>query len=569
MVRTAAAQVRLCATSTKGGKADDAARASWRKSTNLGAFGSKSTRGSGVSLMGGKRRGQGALTPAEREALAAGKFEDSGVDDELEAGDVLMEVLAEDHRFQRNRLEFLIDDGVKADERGNDEKDKALPPPSGPRVAHRQYLTHSGVGVGTIYERQAAAAKQRLERAQSHAFDYQMPEEARKQREHEKRSRARLREHDVIENRIQVSGITPFLVRPFLYSFSFDRYMYAQEAMATGAFDDLPGQGKPLISNENPFEAMSGEALAHRVLKNAGCAPGWVEQGKEIRQALLNARSNLALEWAACVPKWPLPPSEETAEGAARSKGLPAARAGDGLQQGTADGALPEPPEYVRVPKLVSGGWRTIQQPVPLDVDGGARASVSAAAQGSPAGAPAAAAPAAAAEGRPADVQVNVQVNVQVSVQDCAESKAAARAAAEAERTAAAHQVRQAAESSQKAQEWAEAVETFHTELRVVNKLIDSYNLSVPAAWMGRQRLNAQNELLRALQEAPERSAVLKAERGAKLGGRASASSPSGGGVGSSSSGWAAMGSQPTFALHGGATFPSLWDSVSAVLFAR
>ena len=83
--------------------------------------------------MGGKRRGQGALTPAEREALAAGKFEDSGVDDELEAGDVLMEVLAEDHRFQRNRLEFLIEDGVKADERGNDEKDKALPPPGGPR----------------------------------------------------------------------------------------------------------------------------------------------------------------------------------------------------------------------------------------------------------------------------------------------------------------------------------------------------------------------------------------------------------------------------------------------------
>mmetsp|Transcript_76730 Transcript_76730/g.152109 ORF Transcript_76730/g.152109 Transcript_76730/m.152109 type:complete len:82 (+) Transcript_76730:312-557(+) len=80
-----------------------------------------------------------------------------------------------------------------------------------------------------------------------------MPEEAKRQREHERRSRARLREHDVIENRIQ-------------------------EAMVAGAFDNLPGAGKPLNREENVFEAMSGEALAHRVLKNAGCAPGRVER---------------------------------------------------------------------------------------------------------------------------------------------------------------------------------------------------------------------------------------------------------------------------------------------------
>lgn len=521
MVQTAV-QIRRCATSAKG-KANDALRATWRKSTNLGAYGSKSTRGSGVSLMGGKRRGQGALSPAEREALAAGKFEDVGVDDELEAGDVLMEVLAEDHRFQRNRLEFFLDDAMKADEHGNKEEDKKLPPPSGPRVAHRQYLTHSGVGPGTIYERQAAAAKQRLERAQSNAFDYQMPAEARAQREHEKRSRARLREHDVIENRIQ-------------------------EAMATGAFEDLPGKGKPLPSNDNPFEAMSGDAMAHRVLKNAGCAPGWVEQGKEIRQALLNARSNLALEWAACVPKWPLPselPPEVAVESAAGEKALPAAMAQD-----TADGASSE---YVRVPKLANGGWRTIQQPGPLDINGAGKVSASTSVHEAPEETTKA-----RAEARSGDVQ------------DCAAAKLAARAAAEAERAAAAQQVRRAAEMSPKAREWAEAVDHFHEELRVVNKLIDSYNLSVPAAWMGRQRLNAQNELARALQEAPQRSAALAAERGAKLGGRASRASSQARGAGSSSS-WAAaaMGGQPTFALHGAATFPSLWESVSAVLFMR
>ena len=94
-----------------------------------------------------------------------------------------------------------------------------------------------------------AAQRQRLEAAEAHAFDYRLPNEVKRQREHERRSRARLRSHDVIENRIQ-------------------------EAMASGAFDDLPGAGKPLQREENVFEAMSGDALAHRVLKNAGIAPG-------------------------------------------------------------------------------------------------------------------------------------------------------------------------------------------------------------------------------------------------------------------------------------------------------
>ena len=61
----------------------------------LGAYGSKGTRGSGQSLIGGKSRGTGALTVEQRAQLEAGELE---VDMELEAGDVLMEVLAEDHR---------------------------------------------------------------------------------------------------------------------------------------------------------------------------------------------------------------------------------------------------------------------------------------------------------------------------------------------------------------------------------------------------------------------------------------------------------------------------------------
>ena len=44
----------------------------------------------------------------------------------------------------------------------------------------------------------------------------------------------------------------------------------AIQAMASGAFDDLPGMGKPLQHEENVWESMAGEAMAHRILKNAG-----------------------------------------------------------------------------------------------------------------------------------------------------------------------------------------------------------------------------------------------------------------------------------------------------------
>jgi len=36
---------------------------------------------------------------------------------------------------------------------------KYLPPPKGPRAAQRRYLTHEGVGPGTVYERARSAAQ--------------------------------------------------------------------------------------------------------------------------------------------------------------------------------------------------------------------------------------------------------------------------------------------------------------------------------------------------------------------------------------------------------------------------
>lgn len=54
-----------------------------------------------------------------------------------------------------------------------------------------------------------------------------------------------------------------------------------REAMERGEFDNLPGKGKPIDTSENPFED-SDLRMAHRVLRNAGFAPSWIEECKDI-----------------------------------------------------------------------------------------------------------------------------------------------------------------------------------------------------------------------------------------------------------------------------------------------
>lgn len=57
-----------------------------------------------------------------------------------------------------------------------------------------------------------------------------------------------------------------------------------REAMSQGAFDDLPYQGQRLPL-EDDFAA--GEwAMAHRLLREAGVAPPWIELDKEARRLM-------------------------------------------------------------------------------------------------------------------------------------------------------------------------------------------------------------------------------------------------------------------------------------------
>jgi hypothetical protein len=70
-----------------------------------------------------------------------------------------------------------------------------------------------------------------------------------------------------------------------------------REAMEQGEFDDLPGKGQPVDTSENPFEDPELR-LAHRMLRNAGFAPAWIEERKDIDSEFENARNELARVWA-------------------------------------------------------------------------------------------------------------------------------------------------------------------------------------------------------------------------------------------------------------------------------
>lgn len=70
-----------------------------------------------------------------------------------------------------------------------------------------------------------------------------------------------------------------------------------EEAQRSGKFDNLPGKGKPLKLNENPFQDPALDA-AYTLLKDNDFTLPWIAEGKEIDESLANARLALARSWA-------------------------------------------------------------------------------------------------------------------------------------------------------------------------------------------------------------------------------------------------------------------------------
>ncbi len=69
-----------------------------------------------------------------------------------------------------------------------------------------------------------------------------------------------------------------------------------RKAIEEGQFDNLPGKGKPLNLDENPY-ADPEWRLAHHMLQNAGYTLPWIELRQEIEAEIEAARRELQLAW--------------------------------------------------------------------------------------------------------------------------------------------------------------------------------------------------------------------------------------------------------------------------------
>jgi DnaJ family protein C protein 28 len=65
-----------------------------------------------------------------------------------------------------------------------------------------------------------------------------------------------------------------------------------REAQAEGKFKNLPGEGRPLNLDDDPFEDAEWWT-ANRLLKNSGFRPDWLEDDVELRAKLTQARRAL------------------------------------------------------------------------------------------------------------------------------------------------------------------------------------------------------------------------------------------------------------------------------------
>jgi DnaJ homolog subfamily C member 28 len=69
-----------------------------------------------------------------------------------------------------------------------------------------------------------------------------------------------------------------------------------RRAMQEGQFEDLPGQGRPLQLDEDPFEDPDWR-LAHHMLRSAGYSLPWIETRREIEADLAAHRLEIQRAW--------------------------------------------------------------------------------------------------------------------------------------------------------------------------------------------------------------------------------------------------------------------------------
>ncbi|HIP72312.1 MAG TPA: DUF1992 domain-containing protein [Anaerolineae bacterium] len=69
-----------------------------------------------------------------------------------------------------------------------------------------------------------------------------------------------------------------------------------QEGRERGLFDDLPGKGKPLDLQKNPYE--KDMELANKLLKDNDLPPAWILQRNNILADISQLRTDIRRQWA-------------------------------------------------------------------------------------------------------------------------------------------------------------------------------------------------------------------------------------------------------------------------------
>ncbi|MDX1663490.1 MAG: DnaJ family domain-containing protein [Candidatus Promineifilaceae bacterium] len=68
-----------------------------------------------------------------------------------------------------------------------------------------------------------------------------------------------------------------------------------EEALKAGKFENLPGQGKPLQLNKNPYA--QEQALAFELLQNNDYTLPWIAERNELLEAVADLREELITAW--------------------------------------------------------------------------------------------------------------------------------------------------------------------------------------------------------------------------------------------------------------------------------
>ncbi len=90
-----------------------------------------------------------------------------------------------------------------------------------------------------------------------------------------------------------------------------------EDAMRDGAFDNLPGKGKPLNLGKDPFTP-SDSALAFDILKNNDLTPPWLAQRTDLQREIEKWRANLRATVAEANAAWARATTDATREALSR-----------------------------------------------------------------------------------------------------------------------------------------------------------------------------------------------------------------------------------------------------------